>query len=380
MNLKRLLGNLDYSLVLAVCLLSIFGIICISSATHVNLGEDPGDFYMQIVFFAVGLILMVIVCMVDLNFMSQFVKIFFIINLILLLSVLIIGTEVNGAKRWIRIGPASIQPSEFCKVIMIFCMAKFIENKGDRLNTLPALGSIAICTLLPIGIIQLQHSLSASLVVFAIVCIQLFVAGLSMKIILKTLAVVLPIGGLCLWDILRADPIIMDKILYSHQINRIVTFFHPDPSSDSYYQTMKSISAIGSGQFSGKGLYHGTLNQLSYLPEPHNDFIFSVIGEEFGFVGCVFVLLLLLFIIFRCVIIAMGCRDRFSQLVVAGVAGMIAFQSFVNMAVATGLIPNTGMSLPFVSYGGSSMWTNLIAIGLVLNIGIRQTRSLFEGV
>ena len=101
-----------------------------------------------------------------------------------------------------------------------------------------------------------------------------------MKIILKTLAVVLPIGGLCLWDILRADPIIMDKILYSHQINRIVTFFHPDPSSDSYYQTMKSISAIGSGQFSGKGLYHGTLNQLSYLPEPHNDFIFSVIGEE----------------------------------------------------------------------------------------------------
>ena len=147
----------------------------------------------------------------------------------------------------------------------------------------------------------------------------------------------------------------------------------------SYYQTEKAINAIGAGQLHGKGLYQGTLNQLSYLPEPHNDFIFSVIGEEFGFIGCVIVLLLLLFIIFRCILIAVSIRDLFSQLIVVGVAGMIAFQTFVNVGVATGIMPNTGMSLPFVSYGGSSMWTNMAAIGLVLNIGMKRSKSLFEG-
>ena len=183
-----------------------------------------------------------------------------------------------------------------------------------------------------------------------------------------------------MWDVLRENPIIVDKILRPHQITRILTFLRPEEGSDSYYQTLKSISAIGSGRLMGKGLYEGTLNQLSYLPEPYNDFIFSVIGEEFGFIGCVGVLLVQLFIIFRCALIAMSCRDSFFQLTAAGVAGMIAFQTFVNTGVATGILPNTGMSLPFVSYGGSSMWTNMASIGLVLNISLRRSKSLFEEV
>ena len=130
----------------------------------------------------------------------------------------------------------------------------------------------------------------------------------------------------------------------------------------------------------GKGLYQGTLNQLSYLPEPYNDFIFSVIGEEFGFVGCIAVLVLQFFVVFRCTLTAITCRDSFLQLVAAGIAGMIAFQTFVNTGVATGILPNTGMSLPFVSYGGSSMWTNMASIGVILNIGLKRSKSLFEEV
>ena len=191
--------------------------------------------------------------------------------------------------------------------------------------------------------------------------------------------VTVPIVALILFDVSREHPLFTDKILAEHQFNRILSFVDPSRDPSLYYQTEKSISAIGSGKFLGKGLFHGTLHQLSYLPEPHNDFIFSVIGEEFGFLGCIFVLAILLFIVFRCIVIAISARDTFSQLVAAGIAGMFAFQTFVNMGVATGILPNTGMSLPFVSYGGSSMWTNMVALGLMLNIRKKETKSLFEG-
>ena len=189
----------------------------------------------------------------------------------------------------------------------------------------------------------------------------------------------MPIVGLILLDVSLENPLFTDKLLKPHQFNRILSFVDPSRDANLYYQTEKSISAIGSGQLTGKGLFQGTLNQLSYLPEPHDDFIFSVIGEEFGFLGCVFVLALLLFIVFRCIVIAISARDSFSQLLAAGIAGMFAFQTFVNAGVATGILPNTGMSLPFVSYGGSSMWTNMVAIGLILNIRKKETKSLFEG-
>ena len=234
--------------------------------------------------------------------------------------------------------------------------------------------------MIPIILIQKQPSLSASLVILAIFLILIFCAGLNYKYILSALAVIIPLGTALIIDILREPHIWVDKILDTYQINRILAFLDPSSDPDTYYQTMKSINAIGSGQLQGKGLFEGTLNQLSYLPEPHNDFIFSVIGEEFGFIGCIFVLAVLLFIIFRCVIIALSARDTFSQLIATGVAGMLAFQTFVNIGVATGILPNTGMSLPFVSYGGSSMWTNMVAIGLVLNIGRQRSKTLFEGV
>lgn len=380
MNVKKQLSNLDFWLIGAICILSIFGIICIGSATHINLGADPDNFYKQMIWFAIGLALMIIASLVDYEALSQFYVLFYLLNILLLVAVLFLGTNVNGATRWIAIGPINVQPSEFAKLIMIFFLAKLLTKKQEQINQLPTLLFICTTVIIPVALIQEQPSLSASLVLLAILCITLFVAGIDFKIIRLVLCIVVPAIAFVLWDVSLEKPLIMDKILKPHQFTRILTFVDPSRDMDSYYQTEKAINAIGSGQLNGKGLYQGTLNQLSYLPEPHNDFIFSVIGEEFGFIGCVIVLLLLLFIIFRCILIAVSIRDFFSQLIVVGVAGMIAFQTFINVGVATGIMPNTGMSLPFVSYGGSSMWTNMTAIGLVLNIGMKRSKSLFEGV
>lgn len=379
MDMKKYIQNLDWWLVGAVCLLALFGLVCIASATRINLGESPSNVIKQGVFLLIGLVLMVAAANVDYEYFSQFYIPIYILNILLLLAVLFLGTNSKGATRWIAIGPLTIQPSEFAKVIMIFCLAKVITMRQKSVNDLSTILYLCGFTAIPLVLIQKQPALSASLVLVAIFCIELFIAGLDWRIIRNVLVVIVPIVALILFDVSRENPLFTDKIFAQHQFNRILSFVDPSRDASLYYQTEKSISAIGSGQLTGKGLFHGTLNQLSYLPEPHNDFIFSVIGEEFGFFGCIFVLAVLLFIVFRCILIAISARDTFSQLLAAGIAGMFAFQTFVNAGVATGILPNTGMSLPFVSYGGSSMWTNMIAIGLMLNIRKKETKSLFEG-
>ena len=379
MDFKKYIQNLDYWLLGAVFILTLFGLVCIASATHINLGESPANVIKQGVFFLIGVGLMLVAANVDYEYFSQFYIPIYVLNILLLLAVLIIGTDSKGATRWIAIGPLTIQPSEFAKVMMIFCLAKLITMRQTHLNDLPTLGFLCVAMGIPLVLIQKQPALSASMVLVAIFCIELFIAGLDWKLIRNVLVVTVPIILLILFDVGRENPLFTDKVFKPHQFNRILSFVDPSRDASLYYQTEKSISAIGSGQLTGKGLFHGTLNQLSYLPEPHNDFIFSVIGEEFGFFGCIFVLAVLLFITFRCIVIAISARDTFSQLVAAGIAGMFAFQTFVNAGVATGILPNTGMSLPFVSYGGSSMWTNMVAIGLILNIRKKETKSLFEG-
>lgn len=376
---KAKFQNLDKWLVAAVCVLSIFGIICIGSALHVNLGEDPSNYYSQMVFFATGLVIMFIVAFFDIDYLSGFDRTLYIVNILLLVAVILVGSSSNNAVRWIKIGPVRLQPSEFSKVIMIFCMANFIDKKKDSINNISILARLCALVIVPVILVFVQPALSASLVILFIFCVQMFVAEIDYRFIGKILIIVVPIVAVIVLDSICEDPIFVDLIFKDYMITRIKDLVIQDPSSETYYQTMKSISAISSGQLTGKGLYQGTLNQLSYLPEPQNDFIFSVIGEEFGFIGCMVVLGLLFFIIIRCIFIAMESRDMKERLIASGVAGMLIFQTFVNVGVATGIMPNTGMSLPFVSSGGSSLWTNMAAIGLVLNIDLRRSRTLFEG-
>ncbi len=379
MEWKKYLQNFDLLLLGAVTILTLFGLVAIASATHVNLGESTTFVAKQGVFFVIGIFLMGIAANIDYEYFAQFHIPIYCINLLLLIAVLLIGTGAKGAVRWIAIGPLTIQPSEFAKIMLILCLARVISLHYHKINNFSFLAFLCVYIMIPIILIQKQPALSASMVLIAIFCIQLFVAGLSYSFIRNVLIIAVPMIAFILWDVAREAPLIMDKIFEPHQFNRILSFVDPKRDASLYYQTEKSISAIGSGQFTGQGLFSGTLNQLSYLPEPHNDFIFSVIGEEFGFIGCIFILGVLLFIVFRCIVIAISSRNLFSQLVVAGVAGMFAFQTFVNAGVALGILPNTGMSLPFVSYGGSSMWANMVAVGLVLNIRKKETKSLFEG-
>ena len=376
---KAKFQNLDKWLVAAVCALSVFGIICIGSALHVNLGEDPSSYYSQMVFFASGLVIMFAVAFFDMDYLSRFDKALYIVNILLLVAVILVGSSSNNAVRWIKIGPVRLQPSEFSKVIMIFCMANFIDKKKDSINNISILARLCALVIVPVILVFIQPALSASLVILFIFCVQMFVAEIDYRFIGKILIVIVPVVAVIVLDSIREDPIFVDLIFKDYMITRIRDLVIQDPGSETYYQTMKSISAISSGQLTGKGLYQGTLNQLSYLPEPQNDFIFSVIGEEFGFIGCMMVLALLFFIIVRCIFIAMESRDMKERLIAAGVAGMLIFQTFVNVGVATGIMPNTGMSLPFVSSGGSSLWTNMAAVGLVLNIDLRRSRTLFEG-
>ena len=371
--------NIDKWLVAAVCALCVFGIICVGSALHVNLGEDASSYYSQMVFFATGLVIMFIVAFFDLDYLSRFDRVLYVVNILLLVAVILVGQSSNNAVRWIGFGPVRIQPSEFSKVIMIFCMANFIDKKKDSINNISIVARLCALVIVPVVLVFVQPALSACLVILFIFCVQMFVAELDYRFIGKILIVTVPVVAVIILDSIREDPIFVDLIFKDYMITRIKDHVIQDPSSETYYQTMKSISAISSGQLTGKGLYQGTLNQLSYLPEPQNDFIFSVIGEEFGFIGCMAVLGLLFFIIVRCIFIAMESRNLKERLIASGVAGMLLFQTFINVGVATGIMPNTGMSLPFVSSGGSSLWTNMAAIGLVLNIDLRRSRTLFEG-
>ena len=380
MDIKRVFSSLDYWLIGSVIILCIFGIISIGSATHINLGESSSVYNTQIMWFIIGIFLMFATIFVNYKFFSNFYLLIYLGMIILLIAVLFFGRNVNGATRWLYLGPIGIQPSEFSKIVMIFCLAKLIDKNKHQINNIKVILLAFAFFIIPLVLIQRQPSLSASLVLVAILAVELFVAGLDYKYIGAILLVVVSSVFFVFWDIQNETPLLVDKILANHQIIRLQTFINPIEGSNEYYQTIKSINAIGSGQLGGKGLYQGTLNQLSYLPEPHNDFIFSVIGEEFGFIGCVSVLVLQFFVVFRCILISINCRDLFSRLIVAGIAGMIAFQVFINTGVATGILPNTGMSLPFVSYGGSSMMTNMISIGLVLNIGCKHSKSLFEEV
>ncbi|MEA4971656.1 MAG: FtsW/RodA/SpoVE family cell cycle protein [Candidatus Metalachnospira sp.] len=376
---RKKLQNLDHWLIAAVCILSVFGIICIGSALHVNLGEDASSYYSQMMFFGTGLIIMIAIAFADLDYFSKMDKVLYLINILLLVAVILVGSSSNNAVRWIKIGPIRIQPSEFSKVFMIFCMANFIDKKKDSINNIDVILRLCISAAIPVFLVFVQPALSASIVIMVIFCVQLFVSELDYRFIVKALVIVVPIVAIVIIDSMRTDPLFVDLFLKNYMITRIRDMVVQDPGSDTYYQTLKSISAISSGQLAGKGLYEGTLNQLSYLPEPQNDFIFSVIGEEFGFVGCVGVLALMFFVVARCITTAMEARNMNERLIASGVAGMLAFQTFVNVGVATGILPNTGMSLPFVSSGGSSLWTNMAAIGLVLNIKLRHSRTLFEG-
>lgn len=360
----------DFISIIIITLLFIISYYAIGSATRANSIE--GTDYLakkQLLGFIIGFVLMIITSFIDYKLISKFAVLFYIINVVILVAVFIIGKEANGAGRWIEIGSNRIQPSEFSKFLNIIIFAKYFDKFKDKINKIYILVISVFLIAIPFLLIQQQPNLSTSLVVLFIYGVMLFGSGISYKYILALVIITVPLGiGIFLY-IQQPD----QKLLEQYQVDRVMALLHPeDYEMTTALQTENSLQAIGSGQLFGKGLYNGKLNQYNYLPESQTDFIFSIIGEEFGFVGCTIVLLLLFLLLIRVIFIGKDSPDLLGQLIVMGFVAMIMFHTFINVGVTTNIVPNTGLPLPFISSGISALWANMLTLGLILNLSMQR--------
>ena len=360
--------NYNFKLLILVVVAGIFGTVMINSA-------DSSYLKKQIFGLCICLIGLVVLSLIDYKFISKFYLILYGVNLILLACVLLFGSSANGATRWLGSDNfIKIQPSEFSKIILIICAAHFLSEHKDSINTVKTLVSYAILCAIPLVLIVSQPDLSTTIDIFVILFVMLFVAGLDYKIIGIALLCLIPLGGSFIWYIKQPNPL----FLQDYWVDRILTFLYPeDYASTTQYQQDNSIMAIGSGQLWGKGLNTSTLatvKDANLISEQQTDFIFSVVGEELGFVGSVLIIVILGSIVVQCISTARKANDDMGMFIATGVATLIGFQTFINIGVATSLLPNTGIPLPFISYGLSSLVSSCAAIGLVLNVSLQRRK------
>ena len=360
------LRNYNLRLVFYVVALTILVILVIgSSKESVQNKQTLGLF--------LGIIAMLCVSMMDYSFLLRFSWLYYIMNIGLLVLVKVIGDDSNGATRWVEIAGLRFQPSELAKIIIILFFAYFFMKHQEQLNTVKILGLSFILAGIPLVLIKEQPDLSTTIVTAVIFVSLLFIAGLSYKIVISVLAVSIPSFIIFISLILQPD----QKILDGYQYKRIMAWLQPEKYADTAYQQLNSKMAIGSGQLWGKGLNNSQITSVkngNFISEPQTDFIFAIVGEELGFVGSVIVIVLLFLIILECILMARKAKDISGRLICCGMASLIGFQGFVNICVATGLMPNTGLPLPFVSYGLTSLVTLFLGIGFVLNVGLQPRK------
>ncbi len=366
-KLKQILRNLDIPLISAVCILCVIGILLVSSATASWGGKS--QVIIQTGAFVLGLFCCLFLAFLDYEFLASKYLYIIGIDVFLLLLVLVIGTgaEEVGGNSWIRFGPIGIQPAELVKIGFILSFGFQLDKTKDRINELP----VVLCLLSHIAVlaalIMMQPDFGTTMVFIAIFLAMIFVAKISWKYIAAAAA-----------GVAVTIPILWFFVFKEYQKNRILTFLNPELDAQmSGYQVMQSKTAVGAGKIFGQGLYNGILTQNNFLPAKHTDFIFAVACEELGFLGALLILALICFIVFRCFYIALNAKDHLGSFIAIGVGTMILVQSFENIGMTIGLTPVTGITLPFLSYGGSSMVTNLIAIGLVLNVKMKNKNLSF---
>ena len=360
--------NYNFRLAIFVIALGLIGYLAVSSAQE-SLSQR------QMFGIVLGVILMLFLSVVDYSIYRYLYWFLYIFNIVLLALVLSpLGVEVNGSKRWINIG-FQFQPSELAKILLILFFAQFIMKYKDKINSPGILLSLVILLAIPLYLIFEEPDLSTSIMIVVTFCVMVFVGGLSYKIVFTLLAILIPAVVAFFAIILQPDA--EDTFLHGYQVTRILAWLEPEKYADSAaYQQLNSITAIGSGQLFGKGLDNNVIASVkngNFISEPQTDFIFAIVGEELGFVGSAAVVILILFIVLECLMIARNAKDLSGSLIASGVAGLVGLQAFLNIGVATGLAPNTGIPLPFVSYGLTSLVSLFGAIGIVINIGL-QTR------
>lgn len=360
--LKRFpLRKIDKPLLFAALALGAFGILMIYSATRAD-AQSTYHLKRQLMHFIFGVVAMLFGAGFDYRKMMPYSKILYGATLFLLLAVFVFPPS-GGARRWIPLGFFDMQPSEIAKVAVILVLATFIADRrmeiGGNKEFLQALGIAAA----PMFLIFMEPDLGMTMSVFVIVVVMLIVGGARVRQI-----AVLGVGILGL-----TAAAIQLKLLKAYQLSRLLVFIKPDMDPmKSGYNLMQSKIAIGSGQLIGKGLFHGTQTNLKFIPAHHTDFIFSVVGEELGFIGGVILLALFGLLIWRAFKIALTAREPFGTMVAVGIVMMFFFQILVNVGMTIGIMPITGITLPFMSYGGSSLIINFFCVGLLLNIGMRR--------
>lgn len=363
-------NHLNVRLIILVIGLTVLGINVIASARP----ADPSYFTKQIFGFTVGLTGMVMIALFDYKFVLRFYWLIYFLNIGLLLAVRLFGANHMGAQRWLEFGSSlQIQPSEFAKIFIILFFAKFFDMHKSKLNSFKIIAASAVFILLPILLILKQPDLSTSIVIILMFCAIIYIAGLSYKIILSFIGVMIPVAIILIYLIMQPG----QQIIEDYQYKRLVGFFDTDnkEAQDLRWQQDNAEMAIGSGGLWGKGLNNDSEDSVkngNYIPEPQTDFIFAIVGEELGFVGTASVILLLLLIVFECFYVGAHASDMAGRLICCGVGAYIGIQSFINICVVTNMIPNTGLPLPFVSYGLSSLTTSFAGIGFVLNVGLQR--------
>ncbi len=407
-KIRNFLRDLDYFVLVPALLLIGVGLLTIYSATHGGDAEQRFNFIKQLVHLGIGLVLIVLVVLLPIRIIDSATLWLYSFSVLLLVLVLVTGSVRYGAQRWFALGPLSFQPSELAKITTILAIARMMTLYRVNTSSPKSIAIVFSVALLPMMLIMEQPDLGTALCVGCVTLPILYWHGISLFsifVLFSPIATVLihissgysfEVFMLTLFAVVvilyfsrRPAKLILAVLLLNiivglsseplwdslkdYQKERILTFINPERDvKGAGYQVLQSRIAIGSGGLTGKGLLEGTQTQLQFLPEQHTDFIFAVIGEEFGLMGCLVVLGLFAVLILRLIMIADVVDDKFCSLTLVGIASLFAFQVFVNVGMTTGIMPVTGIPLPFISYGGTALLTNCTLIAIALNIAVRK--------
>jgi rod shape determining protein RodA len=358
------LAKYDFSIVLLSILITIVGLFNIYSATNTaSFTGTEGLFSRQLIFVGIGLVLMAFFMIIDYRRLGKSIYIAYGINILLLVLVLLVGRSASGAQRWLSFGFISIQPSEFMKITMVLTLARYFSNDMNFEGyTLRDLFVPTLIAAIPTALIIVQPDLGSGLLLL-VVAFSIF---LFVKIQWRSILILVIVGAVSM-------PIVYNFVLKDYQRKRVLTFIDPalDPKG-SGYNSIQSRIAVGSGQLVGKGFMKGTQTQLNFLPEHHTDFIYSVLAEEHGFLGSVFLVILYVLLFLSAIRISSRAGERLGALIAMGCTAVIFWQAFVNIGMVLGIMPVVGVTLPFMSYGGTSIIVNFILIGFIQGIAIRR--------
>lgn len=363
---KFKIKDYNFRLILWLVAISILGVLLVGSA-EASLQSRQ---FMGVV---LGFVMMIIFSLIDYSWLLNFQWVIYGVNLLLLLGVRLVGESTGGATRWIEIAGIRFQPTELTKIFIILFFAKYFLDYEEKINSFRVIAQAVLLLALPLVLVYVQPDLKNTITIMLLFCVLIYIAGLSYKIIGGILLVVVPLLVVFLMIVVQPD----QQLIEPYQRTRIMAWLYPDNEEyqDNTTQQENSITAIGSGQLTGKGLNNNEVssaNKGNFVSQIQTDFIFAVAGEELGFLGTCGIVILLLLINLECILMGRRAKDMAGKIICCGVASVVSFQSFINICVATGLMPNTGTPLPFLSYGLTSLVSLYIGMGIVLNVGLQS--------